>query len=663
MAEAAGLVLAVIPLVISALEHYAQGVSTVTKWWSYKRELNSLVRVLDAEYARFLGTCEKLLYGLVSPAELKALIEHPGGPLWKNKVLDQKLKIRLQRSYSSYSRSIEDMVEAVKDLETKLEIGPNGEPQWGNYHTCKHEFKRVKFSLSRKGYEESMKRIEKNNDLLANLTEQNMELEPARKRRRRGGPHFRSIQEHARNLYSVINKGWTCNCAEPHQANLRLDDRLKDMEINDTNKSLDNGPGNLSVQFKVMFSVNTVSLSSETAGIWQETEIRVLNENEVQVLDSNVCMQPETMEDQQYSETRQSNNTRQSTSSESQEISMLSTLSIYATNPQSPTTSTLRKALSRKSAKYANPSLCDDTTSGYDPKITKASGFLKPIKKGVKFVEFHAPKDFEQSKSLSKTKHADLVKIEDLCLTMHQCMENMKYDHRCLGYLAHEARYRLGVYLPPLSQVSHGKQNITSLAQLLSSKQDGHNQFLPTTGDLSLCRGDRLNLALTVASSVLQLYKTPWLRDYWNKNDIMISGDRITNVREQVYVSRSFPAVTSEGSQSMKKFPVRNVTLFALSIVLIEICLGQSLESLRSPEDPLDPEGRPGVLTDWSTASRMEDAVYREAGTRYGDAVRRCLYCDFDQRDPNLEDDSFRQAVYDGVVAPLEDDVKDFFQL
>jgi len=52
-----------------------------------------------------------------------------------------------------------------------------------------------------------MKRIEKNNDLLANLTDQNMELEPARKRRRRAGPQFKSIQEHAANLYSVINKG------------------------------------------------------------------------------------------------------------------------------------------------------------------------------------------------------------------------------------------------------------------------------------------------------------------------------------------------------------------------------------------------------------------------------------------------------------------------
>ena len=509
-----------------------------------------------------------------------------------------------------------------------------------------------------------MKRIEKNNDLLANLTEQNMDLEPARKRRRRGGSHFKSIQEHARNLYSVINRGWTCNCTVPHQANLRLDDRLQDLEIIDINKSLNGTLEDFSVQFKVMFSVNTVSLPSETTSIWQETEIRVLGENEVQVVDSNAFEQPETMEDQQHSAVQQPNSTRQRALLESQDFPMLSTLSLHAANPQSLTSSTLGKVLSRKSARYADHSLCSDVViSGHDPRNIKASNRLKPTKKGVKFVEFPVPQSFELSKPRPKARSANLVKIKNLCLTIHKCVGNMKYDYRCLGYLAHEAHHRLGVYLPPVSQASHGTQKHTSLAQLLARKQVGQNQFLPTTGNLSLCIGERLHLALIVASSVLQLYKTPWFRDHWDKNNIIISGDRITNMREQVYVSGSFPARTNEGSQLMNKLPGRNITLFALSIFEIELCLGQSLELMRSPEDPLDAEGKADVLTDWSTAKRMEDAVYHEAGTRYGDAVRRCLYCEFDRRDTNLEDDAFRQAVYDGVVAPLEDDEKDFFQL
>ena len=80
-------------------------------------------------------------------------------------------------------------------------------------------------------------------------------------------------------------------------------------------------------------------------------------------------------------------------------------------------------------------------------------------------------------------------------------------------------------------------------------------------------------------------------------------------------------------------------------------------------DDPLYVADHATMLRNWITATRLMEAVYNEAGTLYGDAVRRCLHCEFDQRNTSLEDDAFRQAVYDGVVATLEDNVKDFFQI
>ncbi|MCJ1471574.1 hypothetical protein MMC13_000214 [Lambiella insularis] len=578
MAEAAGFVLAVIPLVISGLEHYAAGVSTIAKWWSYKRELNSMCRVLDAEYARFLGTCEKLLHGL---------------------------------------------------------------PLWGDYHTFKHEFKRVKFSLSRKGYEESMKRIEKNNDILTNLTEQNMELEPARKRRRRGGPEFKSIQKQAKNLYSFINNGWTCNCTKPHQANLRLNDRLKISQSEGSYGSAANDPELSTVFFNVMFSVDNKAPSFESTSLWQETEIHVLENDEIEIVEQTPAEAQEVLKERENVIAVDKRNANGKQSPQPQHLSMLSALSLNAVRPQPKTTKKLGwQYFSKKQTLVPS----------------------KPHRKSVQFVKPTSSTSSDFSGPNSKKIYANLVRIENLCLAIHTCMENIIHSHRCLGYLGHEA-CRLGIYLPQEPQHSHHKQSITTLAQLLSSKQQYQNQYLAATGNLSLRRGDRLGLALTVASSVLQLYKTPWLREYWDKNDIKINGDCITNVREQVYVSKSFPADNSDNSIESTMLPLRNVALFALGIVLIELCLGQPLEALRGPEDPLDSNGKANVLTNWNTANRMTEAVYSEAGTRYGDAVRRCLHCDFDQRTTNLEDDAFRQAVYDGVVAPLEDDVKDFFQL
>ncbi|MDE2312744.1 MAG: alpha/beta hydrolase, partial [Elusimicrobia bacterium] len=44
--------------------------------------------------------------------------------------------------------------------------------------------------------------------------------------------------------------------------------------------------------------------------------------------------------------------------------------------------------------------------------------------------------------------------------------------------------------------------------------------------------------------------------------------------------------------------------------------------------------------------------------SRYGDAVRHCIRCDFDLQETSLEDERFQEAVYDGVVGLLEDDLR-----
>jgi hypothetical protein len=52
------------------------------------------------------------------------------------------------------------------------------------------------------------------------------------------------------------------------------------------------------------------------------------------------------------------------------------------------------------------------------------------------------------------------------------------------------------------------------------------------------------------------------------------------------------------------------------------------------------------------------EVVEDQAGLRYGAAVRRCARCDFDERVYSLDDEGFCKAVYKGVVACLEDDIR-----
>lgn len=131
--EVAGLVLGSIPLVVAALEHYAEGVESIKKGWRYRLELQSLANDLEAEYGRFLLTCERLLRDIVSEEELELLMKDPGGPRWKDTELENKLRKRLQFSYATYLKCIDDMARTLREIQTKLKLDHDWKVCWYPY--------------------------------------------------------------------------------------------------------------------------------------------------------------------------------------------------------------------------------------------------------------------------------------------------------------------------------------------------------------------------------------------------------------------------------------------------------------------------------------------------------------------------------------------------
>ncbi|KAF2024731.1 hypothetical protein EK21DRAFT_104469 [Setomelanomma holmii] len=68
------------------------------------------------------------------------------------------------------------------------------------------------------------------------------------------------------------------------------------------------------------------------------------------------------------------------------------------------------------------------------------------------------------------------------------------------------------------------------------------------------------------------------------------------------------------------------------------------------------------LITEFQTADRLAEALLSEAGARYSNAVWRCIRCDFDQQASSLEDARFVKAVYQGVVAQLQENYEYLFQ-
>lgn len=241
----------------------------------------------------------------------------------------------------------------------------------------------------------------------------------------------------------------------------------------------------------------------------------------------------------------------------------------------------------------------------------------------------------------------NLEPIQDLCAAISTLQKPQR--DVCLELLASEIekqKYEVRIYPfkdPPENPEAWTVESLRNVLQ-----------------DSKFTRHDRLRLAITLASSVLQLHETPWLKANWGKDSIHFVKRSNKTVYDHPFVSQHFdnkPQTISTSLPAALTRIIRNQTLFALGVSLIELWYGRPISELHQPEDGLLNTG--DVLTDlmtqWAVADRVVDELYSEAGAKYSDAVRRCIRCDFDHRASSLEDTTFQKAVYQGVVHQLKE--------
>lgn len=248
-------------------------------------------------------------------------------------------------------------------------------------------------------------------------------------------------------------------------------------------------------------------------------------------------------------------------------------------------------------------------------------------------------------------------RIQNLCQTIGQLHQATTAG--CIGYLLDSVDRKHGVYPHKLPGSCQQQPSTSYTLRQILTKQ--------TRTDMRLTQHDKLRIAVYLASSVLQLYKTPWLDENWDHGDVHFvhrPNAEATSILEQPYIHRKLiPTAPNQPLQTQQVTfgIVRNQTLFALGILLIELWYGKPMEDLVEAGD-IDYPGTPGVM--WYTAERLiKTDIEFEAGKRYADVVRRCIRCDFDRMDSNLGDESFQRAVFDKVVTPLEITLQQFSSL
>ncbi|GAP93126.1 hypothetical protein SAMD00023353_6800200 [Rosellinia necatrix] len=212
--EVAGLVLGAVPLLISALEHYGDGWSTLKRWRKYEHELRSVERNLHTERVKLQNVCEKLLVGIVPESQIEAMIKDPLGSLWRDERTHRKIQSRLWEGYGLFEDTIADIKKAVDEMKERIEN------QSGKKAST---LKRTMFTLSRNQYADLILVIREGVANLENLTDRNIELEPARKVRSQG-KLFKVLRTMSKSLYHALKSSLNCPCS--HDVCLKLERRL-----------------------------------------------------------------------------------------------------------------------------------------------------------------------------------------------------------------------------------------------------------------------------------------------------------------------------------------------------------------------------------------------------------------------------------------------------
>lgn len=214
----------------------------------------------------------------------------------------------------------------------------------------------------------------------------------------------------------------------------------------------------------------------------------------------------------------------------------------------------------------------------------------------------------------------------------------------CVGILSDAVGKRFRICL-------HNGRTLNQCSTLISLR-DLIIKSHPPTKQLQLI------LAVILASSVMQLHGTGWLKEFWSSEDIFFEvGNDFGHVSlDQPFVREMFnvpydgdttmgDANRDDGAPAIVRFANRE--LFSLGIILIELHHWRLIEELR------------GQRAEHIVVDELVEDLGEQAGLNYQSAVQRCIQ-GLGHEDRKLELEDFKKEIYQKVVAVLAADLECF---
>ena len=277
-------------------------------------------------------------------------------------------------------------------------------------------------------------------------------------------------------------------------------------------------------------------------------------------------------------------------------------------------------------------------------------------------VRFEVPNTTSKETSKSKVKGAEVpAKLNNICSELFG-RPAATFRKGSLGHIGLDKR-PCAISIHHEVHLLEGKPTVKS-----SSLKDLLEENSRRSFGCTIPRGERLSIALTLASSILQLDGTSWLKSCWSSQDIMLyyqdtfatHRSRLHKVIPYVVWDLCSPKAEDIRNFGLEEDVARQIrcdeTLLALGMTLIELCYGRTLLSMRSPDCEQPDEIGVKLLT----AFNLLDELKYEADDNYATVVNCCMNNEW-KRDKSLDrDPKFERDVFEHIVLPLANELEHF---
>ena len=617
MAEAAGFVLAAVPICIGVVEKYSEVARLLRRFRKYDEQATYVSQAIGIHKSIYRNTIRILLGSIVSEDESHQMLADPAHPLWKDAYIDDEIAARLSDSRDAFidaGSAIMDKLTALEkfcyechDQVSRAKNGSERNP-WLKAKMAAPDPKEEVATkrLLRKGIRDKVKfafaepQIESLITAISRLTQEMQTLvqqtEQTYKQKSLSQPSiatkrriekFSAVKGAAENLYRALSHA--CTVHAEHQAHLSLHPLHNDSS-------------------QVQFTLAMRHSAPTTAAAVPANQPRL----------------------------------------------WLTVESIVSGTLQSSNDSEILGELHPREKRRREVDPPSDEPS------SPSEGIPCPSVKTKKRVQFAPAVSSVIPPPPLYMKQLDVLPNfctnENFCTQLHKISrESCKGPVTCVGYLELSGSSKHLVYLKSAAQTIK-----TSISAPMVALKD---LFAPTYRATLPCGGllphDRIRIAKHLALAVLQFQATPWLERPWTSSEVSIfslPSESATGTDADMngpFLDVSIKNSLEPSTKSVNlpsRILIRNRLLFGLGVMMLELAFQQPLAVLRRAQD-LDQHQDQN--TDYFTADRIRHQASAYLGPRYAEVARKCIQCDFGHGS-DLNEIRLQEGFYQDVICELE---------